>query len=272
LANGQAVFLNRELHDADLVLPIGCCRGETSPGYYGIHGGIYPLFSDRPTVQRYRSPGSLDASGRQRQQLIAEADETAWLLGVMLTVQVVPAARGAIRHVVVGEARAVERRCRQLYDADWGYSVPRRARLVVAAVEGNSAEHTWHNLGRALATAANLVEEDGAIAVCCDLQMPPGAAVQHLAGARSRASALRHIRRDRPADALPAAQLIRALDRSTVYLLSRLEPSLVEDLDMVPVSGGGEIVRLASQFESCILVSNAPHVEVAIASEAEETA
>ena len=55
-------------------------------------------------------------------------------------------------------------------------------------------------------------------------------------GARSRRAALRHSRRDNPADALPAAQLAQVLDNQRVYLLSRLDAGLVEDLDMVPLA------------------------------------
>ena len=60
-----------------------------------------------------------------------------------------------------------------------------------------------------------------------------------------RRTALKHIRKDRPADALPAAQLARALDRDRVYLLSRLDPAMVEELEMMPIADGDELVRLA---------------------------
>ena len=36
------------------MLPVGCLRGEQSAGYFGIHGAIYPTFSDAKTLQRFR--------------------------------------------------------------------------------------------------------------------------------------------------------------------------------------------------------------------------
>ena len=110
--------------------------------------------------------------------------------------------------------------------------------------------------------ATSLVEEGGAIAVCSELASAPGPAIQRLAGSRSRSSAMRQIRKDRPEDTLPAAQLVQAVEQEHVYLLSRLEPSLVEELDMTPVEGDDELSRLARRFESCILLSGAPHVVV----------
>jgi len=158
----------------------------------------------------------------------------------------------------------VGRRALRLYESAWHCSAPRRASLVVAAIEGGSAQQTWCNVGRALEAAEALVEDGGAVAVCCDLAARPGPALQQLAGARSRRAAKKRVRKERPEDALPAAQVAQALDRARVYLLSRLDPSLVEDLDMVPITQPDELIRLVRQYPTCILLSNAPHAVVAL--------
>jgi hypothetical protein len=134
----------------------------------------------------------------------------------------------------------------------------------VAAIEGDDAHQTWHNVGQALAVATPLVEEGGAIAVCCNLAVEPGPALQQLAGEASRHDALRQIRRELPEDALPAAQLARALDRGHVYLLSRLDPSRVEDLNVAPLAGPQDVVRLVRRHPTCILLANAPHALVTL--------
>ena len=188
---------------------------------------------------------SLNGQGARRRELTADVDHVAWLLGVNFTIQIVPAAGEQVLHVLAGQSDSVRRRGRDLYHAAWDWPVTRQADLVVAAIEGGAGQQTWENLGRALQSAGNFVEEDGAIAVCCDLSAPPGPAMQHLAGASSREAALRHVGKERPVDALPAAQLAHALDRNKVYLLSRLDPSVVEDLDMIPIAGPEELTRLA---------------------------
>ena len=149
-------------------------------------------------------------------------DHVAWLLGVNFTIQLVPAAGDRVLHVLAGESDAVRRRARELYHAAWGWPVARQAGLVVAAIEGGAGQQTWENVGRALQAAGRFVEEGGAIAVCCDLAAPPGPAMQQIAGRSSREAALRQVGKQRPVDALPAAQLAQALDRNKVYLLSRL--------------------------------------------------
>jgi len=142
--------------------------------------------------------------------------------------------------------------------------VLQQASLVVAAIEGGAGVQTWEALGRALGAAIPLAEDGGDIAVCCDLAAGPGPAVQQLVGARSRAGALRRIGKDPPEDALPAVQLARALDHGRVYLLSRLAPSLVEELDVTPIADGAELARLTRHHKSCTLLANAPHAMVSI--------
>jgi hypothetical protein len=86
-------------------------------------------------------------------------------------------------------------------------------------------------------------------------------------GASSRAEAVRQIRRDNPRDALPALQLARALDTGRVFLLSRLAPGLVEELEMIPIDGPKELVRLTQRNRSCLVLANAVHAMVRVESE-----
>jgi len=266
--SGEPILLNRAITDADVVLPIGCFRGGSAAGCYGVHSAVYPTFADERTLRRFRSPTALDECGRPKPEPCRVVDQVGWLLGVSLTVQVVPGAGDRVLHVLAGQTAAVRQRATELYEAAWRYSVPRRASLVVATVEGGSAQQTWDAVGRALAAAGSLVEDGGAIALCCDLADEPGPGVRQLAAARLRAEAIRWIRKERPIDALPATLLAQVLGRAAVYLLSRLDPSLVEDLDVAPIAQPDELVRLARRHESCILLANAPHAIVSLENDA----
>jgi nickel-dependent lactate racemase len=260
--SGEAILINRALHEADVVLPVGCLRGQQSAGYFGIHGVIYPTFSDTRTLQRFRGFGSLNGNSARRRELTADVEHVAWLLGVTFTVQIVPAGGEGILHVLAGESEAVRQRGETLHHAAWDWPIKRRAGLVVASIEGGPGQQTWENFGRALQVAGSYVEENGAIAVCCDLSAAPGPAMRHLASESSREAALRHIAKERPVDALAAAQLVNALDHNTVYLLSRLDPVAVEELDMTPIDGPEELARLVRKHSSCILLSNASQMAV----------
>ncbi|MBN2217636.1 MAG: DUF2088 domain-containing protein [Pirellulales bacterium] len=262
--HGETVFLNRALVDADLVLPIGCFRGALTDGHHGIFTSIYPTFSDDQTLRRFRSTTTLDARGRHRKRLAREADEVGWLLGVAFTIQVFPAAGDGIHRVLAGKVDRVAHRGMELYTEHWRHHVASPANVVLAALEGNAAHQTWRNLGRALEAALPLVEPGGGLALCTELAEAPGAAVACLRAVRSRADAVRRIHDDEPADAVTALQLARALDHCSVYLLSRLEDDLVEDLDMTPVAEPAELVRLANRSGSFLLLGNASYAHVTV--------
>ena len=285
---GEPIMINRTLHEADVVLPIGCLRDSQVAGYFGIHGAVYPTFSDAKTQQRFRGLNTVrhhcrchghkhnhehshehghsckhehDSNGDDlRRELAADVEHVAWLLGLIFTVQVVPAAGNRVLHVLAGQSDSVRQQGEQFYQAAWAASVDRRADLVVAAIEGGPSQQTWENVGRALHVAEHFVEADGAIAICCDLTAKPGVAMQHLIGAESHESALKHIAKERPADTLAAAQLVQSLAQHKVYILSQLDASVLEELDLIPMEKPDELARLVKQHADCILLPNAPFV------------
>ena len=164
--SGEAILIHRALHEADVVLPVGCLRAEEIAGYFGIHSPIFPTFSDAKTIQRFRSFGSLNGRGSRRRELVAEVDHVAWLLGVNFTVQVVPAAGDRVLHVLSGQSDAVRKRGRELYRAAWSWPATRRASLVVAAIEGDAGQQTWENVGLGAAGGRRLCRSGG-----CDCRM-----------------------------------------------------------------------------------------------------
>lgn len=257
--DGQPVYLNRTLSDADVVLPIGCLRCSHVAGYHGINRTVFPTFSDAKTLVRCRATEAADLSREGPDRSQAESDEVAWLLGARFTIQVIPGADGNIMGVLAGEVDRVFREGRSRCEAAWSYEVPRRASLVVASVAGDPMEQTWENLGRALAAASRAVAPDGAIAVCTDLGAEPGPAVQKLAQMEDRDKALRKIRKDCPADTFAAHELAYAQQRAKVYLLSRLDETFVEELGVSPIGAADEIARLARHHSSCIVLANAQY-------------
>jgi len=256
---GRPIYLNRVLCDADFVLPIACARSACAVGCRGPASALYPSFSDSATQRRYRSPRLIEDRPDVAAQARHEIDQAAWWLGAHFGVFVVAGPNGEVREVVAGEIDAAYLRAQELHDDAWHRQLPERASLVIAAIDGPREEQTWENVGRALAAASRVVADDGAIAVCCDLADAPGAAVQGLAGGSDRRRVERQIRRERPDDTVPALVLLDALRRARVYLLSRLDPDVVEALDMAVVDDPADIARLASRHKSCVVLAGAQH-------------
>lgn len=264
----KPIYVNREICDADVVLPIGCIRSDEAAGYLGIHGGLFPAFADVDTIQRFAAPSSALSTVHRRRRR-EETDDAFRMLGARLTLQVVPATGDKVAHVLAGDADAVQTRGRQLCRSVWHFELPRRAALVVATLEGGDRQQTWRNVGRAVSAARQVVEPGGTIAVCSHLETEPGPVFGRLAADGNLAEVEREVLRDRTPEALAAAQLIAAMQQARVYLLSRLNEESVGRLRLAHVARGEEITRLARQCESCIVLSDAQH---AIATVVDETA
>lgn len=263
----QPIYLSREIVDADVVLPIGVVKPPDSLGNLGIYGTVFPTFADDATKQRFNAPRSILSESelcRRRE----EAKEASWLLGVRLCLQIIPGVGEEILAVLAGDAEVVDQlgseKCEQL----WHFHVNQRASLVVATMTGGRQQQSWSNFARVLDSASRVVQDDGAIAICCDLQAAPGPSLKRIASADSLDSADRSIQRDNSYDALPALQLVRALQRVRVYMLSQLDEDIVQSLGIAYVSCPEEVVRLASHHDSCILLQNAHQAVPMVAAEA----
>jgi nickel-dependent lactate racemase len=262
----KPIYVHRLLFDADFVVPLGCLRPADSLGYLGVHGGLFPAFSDEATQQRFRSPSSVETAVQRRRRR-EEAEEAAWLLGIQFTVQVVPGPGDTVLHVLAGDVRSVARRGQELCQAAWHYRVPRRASLVMAAIAGGPGQQTWESFARALDAACQVVDNDGDVVLCTELQCPPGPALQRLAEGADDAALWQQLHRERSPDAIAAMVLTQTLRRTRVYLYSGLDSDSVEALGLAYVAGVEEIQRLSRHHASCILLGDAHRATVEAADE-----
>lgn len=261
------IYVNRQLFDADVIVPLGCLHPRTALGYLGWAGGLFPTFSDAATQQRFRVPGSVESRAAHRRQQ-KEAEEAAWLLGSRFSCQVVPGLGESILHVLAGDVEAVAKLGRELCEAAWRYRVPRRASLVVSTISGGPEQQTWESFARALLSASAVVADGGVIVLCTNLTCAPGPALQQLAkSSEEDERTLRRLRREGSADAVSAALLWDVRQRAKVYLLSGLDEDTVEELGLGYVSRGEEVNRLSQHHHSCILMADAHRAVVELAEE-----
>jgi nickel-dependent lactate racemase len=248
------LVVNRAIFDADVILPVGCTR----LGGRGVYDSLYPRFSNTETIERFRSPSQLD-SATAIAALIRETDEAGWLIGAPLVVEVIPAADEKVAQVIAGEPHAVYARAQQLCREQWAFTCAQRASLVIATVTGGSQAQTWNNIGRALVAAERVVAEDGAVAICCNLDQPPGESLGRLIGTSDLASTERRLLRDHADDSWTAWLLARALQRGPVYFLSQLDAETVEDMGLAPMADIAELSRLASHHDTVIVLPDSQH-------------
>ena len=231
-----------------------------------MYGGLFPTFSGRESQDKLFARG-VSHNERREVRSRESIEEVGWLLGVQFTVQIVPGPGGEILEVLAGQPSEVFRRGQAACQRAWAFNVPQSAKLVVAAIEGEAGEQTWDNVARALDAASRVVSPDGAIALCTALVDPPGEVLRQSAEMQDERKALRFARRRRSDDALPAVALCQARAQARLYMLSRLDDALVEELSITPLASPTELARLARQHASCILLANAQYAVPTVAGE-----
>lgn len=253
--DAEPIYLNRGLVDADVVLPISQVSLASSWGYLGVHGGLFPLFSDEATVRRFRDPAAVDQI-EVREELKQQCDEVAWLLGALFAIQVVPGPRQSVLHVLAGEAQAVQREGQRLAASAWVHETPFRASLVVATISGGEPQQSWRNFARALYTATQAAAERSDIVLCTELHSVPWTQPARSLGAADSATP------GLDQEGLCTQLLARTQRHSRVFLLSQLESDVVEDLGLAYVSNPHEIQRLSRHHHSWLLLEDAQNAVV----------
>lgn len=264
-AAGERIYLSQTLLDADIAITIGRLGFDPLLGVRGTNSVFYPGLSTAEAVKRAHGQGHSELGPDDDRPLRQVVDEIGWLLGTQFTIQVVPAAAGGTGDVLAGSVDSVLRKGREILAERWTVRVPERVDTAVVAVDQDADGHGWRQIAAALAAARRLVSRDGRIVVLSQLAEAPSEGIEQLRRSEAPRDAFRPLRETAPPDLLAATQFAEAVDWARVYLLSRLDSDLVEDLFCVPVESADEVARLlAAGDESCVFIGSAQHADARV--------
>lgn len=259
-SGGRRIYLNRLVVDADVVVPVGLLAYDAFLGYRGPWQALFPGASDaearRDLLRLGDDPAEVPSPDRPNPALV-ESAEVSWLLGSQFQVGIVPGATGLAR-VIAGLDEAVKREGSRAVDDAWRLTVESRAELVVAGVGVDGRPTGLDTLAEALAAATMAVRPGGKIAILSRAVGPIGPALGRLievGDPRRGLSALKGRRDDE--DYADARRIAVALASADVYLLSDLNPDLVDDLGIIPLGKAEEVRRLVAASTDCIALSRA---------------
>ncbi|MFN9719293.1 MAG: lactate racemase domain-containing protein [Planctomycetota bacterium] len=252
-ANGERIYLNQLLTDADLIVSVGFIAFDSLLGFRGTSSSLFPAFSDLQTRQGHHSQGHPELSPDQQRVYRELVDEVGWLLGTQFTIQVVPGTASHPAAILCGMPDVVMERGRELVNEIWRVSLEEPVDAIVLTVPGGTP-FGWKQLGQALEQASSMVLQGGRIIAIADLPEPQGPAAALLRRSQEPDELLKPLRREPTTDSIEIAQLIQAQRRARVYLLSRLSPEVVEELGMIPIASSEELRRLVATFTNCRII------------------
>ncbi|MFG0263556.1 MAG: transcriptional regulator [Rhodopirellula sp. JB055] len=176
--NAEAVYLAKDLVDADFTLPILSARSRDAITNIDPTG-VFPLFADAATQHRYQT------------RTTTEPSEAAWLLGVQVMMLISADAAGELGRLIAGTPDALRHELTNLYASgetpnqeSWDRDEPAgksaaisetvpTAEMIVAALDGDENSQTWANLARAAIAAGRHVTPGGTIVIWSQVNTPP---------------------------------------------------------------------------------------------------
>lgn len=257
-ANGERIYLDREVIEADFVLPIGAIGFDPLLGFRNASSAIFPGLSNVDAMAKARGQDHSELRPEDDRPLRQLQDEVAWLLGVQFGIQVLPSINGLPAGVICGALDSTISAAKKWLTQSWFVEQPGRCEIVVAAVDADADGTSWEQLGAAIQTARNLVQRGGKIILLTNLSAEPTDGFRYLQQCGSPREALKPLRLECPPDLIPASRLASAADWATVYLVSGLNADVVESLCMTPLAPA-EAARLLDRPGSCVLLESAQH-------------
>jgi len=260
--SGERIYLSREVVDADFVLCVGTIAYDPLLGYRGTSSVLYPGLSTADAVRKSRGQGHDELGPDDIRSLRQTIDEVGWLLGVQFALQVVPAGRGGVADVMAGAGDAVFDRGKERLSEFWGIELDERPETVVVAVDavgGDQGWAEWAAIGAALETARQIVSRDGRVIVLSEAELALSPGLEMIRESRTPRDALQPLRLGVPDDVAAATQVAKAIDWANVYLFSRAEADLAEDLFMIPLSHPDDCRAILETSDSIAFVESAQY-------------
>lgn len=253
----DAIYLNRKLVDADVVIPITCARLDSSLDGLGTFS-VFPLLSNRKTRGRFYAFEKLREE-EKRHELRKWSEQAGWWLGILASLQVIPGVQGGLQSILCGATESLHE-ATQLAMADAWTPPDQLADVVIALVDGPDYQQSWFSIARAIFSASRLARPGGSIVVCSELNTPAGNGLKKLRQTDKSAEEIsRWLSNSDYDDAIAASVVLEATTDNHVYLASGLRKDTVESLRMGIVSSQEELGRLVRSLDSCIIIESAQY-------------
>lgn len=241
--SADPIYIQRQLSEADVVIPVYCVRTANSPSASDKYG-ISPAFADAATQHRWNLAWLEDNAHHMHLQTKL-SHEAGWLMGIQFAIAIIPACNGTIAGVSAGKPESVFAAATQSIERlNPSESLEENEfELVIALIEGDSSQQSWMNIARAIAHADALCKTDGVIVVCSDIDEVSDGIAQLTSDEQDEKLQRRLLKSDME-DAFAAAVIRSVQSKRSVYLMSQLESPQVEAMGLAYLANANDIAKL----------------------------
>lgn len=236
---GTRIYLNRNLLDSDIVIPLIVAEPVGQGPRMGYLSGFWPMFSDDETRSSLKNRFSDNPKNVRK-----EVSEVLWLSGLHLAIVAVPAARGLASVQAIAPAK-VQKMTHKLVRDGWNINLSGDHTNVLLTFESDSPEHLDHiALNKYLDLALRFSKTADKVALV--FQFP--------------SSELDQLNRLHPSK-LQKLPWIKTLSRigelTKLFCLSNLPDEIVDHCDIFALEAPSELARLVERNNNWLIVENA---------------
>ncbi len=243
---GDPVYVNRTLVDADVVIPIGI----PSPGEVNQQSDcIYPDFSTTSTLHRFaQGKGSFISRWTE----IELANES---LGAFFAVQVVCGPGDTIRQVFSGAKKDALESARTATNHLWSLAWPNPSSLCVATIEAKPLDQSWDDFAQALIAASEVTQTESPIIIWSEISIAPDR--------NTRKACMSQFEDNISSKLTKTLQRVAGIIKDRpVFLRSALPEQTVEELGLGYLKSADEILRMAESSEDCLVIRDAHKTQI----------
>ena len=243
---GEPVYVNRTLVDADVVIPIGF----PSPGEVNQQADcIYPDFSTTATLHRFaQGKGSFISRWTE----IELANES---LGAFFAIQVVCGPGDTIREVRSGAKKDALESARSATNQLWSLEWLNPSGLCVATIEAKPMDQSWDDFAQALIAASEVTQPDSPIIIWSEISTPPDR--------NTRKACMSQFEDNISSKLTKTLQRVAGIIKDRpVFLKSALSEQTVEELGLGHLTSVNEIHRMAESIEDCLVIRDAHKTQI----------
>ena len=250
------IYLNRTLVEAEFVVTLTGRRYDPTFGVSGAESAIFPSLANPEAVAETVGAFSTKPPSTKLGVARSSAAEVAQLLGCPVFVQVIAGLGDTVCEILATLASRSAVGERRLDDY-WRSTLPAAADLVIATISGDPAQVTFLDVAHAAAVGSRVVVPGGRVAVICDAAPTLGEGGEIIRHADDPEDARPVLKARKPDDWPAAALWLRALRETNLFLASRYDDQLIEELFATPLASAAELQRLADAAERVAVIPDA---------------
>ncbi len=240
-AHGTPVDIVRVVAEADRRICLGNIEYHYFAGYSGGAKAIMPGVSTREAIQANHSMmvDSLACAGNiETNPLRKDIEEAAAICGVDFILNVVLNEHKKVIRAVAGDVTQAHREGCAFLDTLYQKKIPRRADIVLVSQGGAPKDLNLYQTQKALDNAKHAVKDGGTVILIgsCKEGLGEKTFEEWMLEAKEPGELIDRVQKNFKLGGHKAAAIAMVLEHAEIYLVSELEPDLVQDIFMKPYS------------------------------------